>query len=94
MRCSYFIGLVASVTKKRGNRKSAEWKCVYVHWFCACHVCILLVLEGLVTNNALDCKAAVRKRMYFHWFWADTCVFPLVSKVSVAIFVMIPMQNL
>ena len=27
-------------------RRSAEWTCVYFHWFGACHVHILLVLEG------------------------------------------------
>ena len=41
-----------------GNRKSAEWKCVYFHWCCAGHVRILLVLKGYVQNNHLYCAAA------------------------------------
>ena len=44
-------------------------KFMYFHWFCACHVRILLVLEGLVTNNALYCKVADCKYAYFQWFW-------------------------
>ena len=32
--------------------RSAEWKCVYFHWFCACGMRSSLVLEGLHANNA------------------------------------------
>ena len=61
--------LEGSGNKNYGNRKSAEWKCVYFHWFCVAHVRILLVLNGSVTNNALYCAAADWNCAYFHWFW-------------------------
>ena len=40
-------------------RRSAEWKCVYFHWFRALCMRISLVLEGSVTNNPLS-KCAAR----------------------------------
>ena len=44
--------------KNYENRMSAEWNCVYFHWFCACHVRILLVFEGSAANNHLYCRSA------------------------------------
>ena len=51
-------------------RRSAEWKCVYFHWFRASCMRISLVLEGSVTNNPLYYAAANLECAYFQWFWA------------------------
>ena len=66
VRISFFLDVSGINTYE--NRKS-EWKCVYFHWFRACHVRILLVFKGSVVHNRLYCAAADLRYVYFHWFW-------------------------
>ena len=70
LRCVYSIGsrgvghqqpIILSI---RGM-ETCVCVCVCFHWFGACDVRILLVLEGSAANNALHCRSAACKCAYY-----------------------------